>query len=156
MYINQIMFKRKIITLITIVLATAMCRGEGDVAELSITVTPDPSYTYWDKTTGMVACTTRVRIEEKGGVGVRFLSEHVEYMDLETHTIFRRFAYNEDDIKEYYGSNYLPAGAWVEFEITDFVDLADPQNFYVIDTLSCVDDKENYFTVSITRTCLSL
>lgn len=146
--------KRETILILTFLTITA-CRPEGDMAELSITVNPEVSYIYWDEEMGMFACTARVKIEERENVGVTFLKEEVEYVDIESGEVFKSFTYDKDEIKDFYGSNYLPGGAWVEFEITDFVDPVDPKNFYIVDTLYCVDDKDNYFTESVTRTCLS-
>lgn len=131
------------------------CANDGEIAILEVTVSPDPSYIYVDDSLAVKVCEAKVKLEEKGGVGVYFVAERINYIDMETGEIFYWENLDANKIKEVYGYNYLPANGWAEIEIKDMIPLSSPDNFYVEDTVYCRDAKENYFKIYYKRRCLS-
>jgi len=131
------------------------CAGNGEMAKVEISVEPDPSYIYIDENLGVKICEAKVRLEEKGGIGVYFIGERINYIDRESGEIFSSLIYNADEIREKYGHNYLPGDSWVEIKIKDMVLISGPDNFYVEDTIYCRDIKGNYFKLYYKRSCLT-
>jgi len=131
------------------------CAENGEMAEVEISVEPDPSYIYIDENSGFKVCEAKVRLEEKGGVGVYFTGEKINYIDMETGEVFYSVTYNADEIREKYGHNYLPGNSWVEIKIKDMVSVSGADNFYVDDTVYCRDIKGNYFKLYYRRSCIT-
>ncbi len=131
------------------------CAENGEIGIVEVSVEPDPSHLVIDENLEMKVCSAKIKLEERGGVGVYFIGERINYIDMKDVQIFHTEVYDENGILEKYGYNYLPPNSSVEIEIKDMVSTEGPDNFYVEDTVYCRDIKGNYFEVYYKRTCLS-
>ena len=123
---------------LTLMLILSGCSGLPKTAKINITIEPNPvPYSSED---GKWHCI--MNISESNGVGVTLSSLRVDDYNQEEHLFDTQFLY-EEDIIDWFESNYIPAFSSLQNEVYYSIDPGNESAKYTVLTIEGVDDNNN-------------